>query len=123
MTMSTKDISFGSKIKRLRTEKHLSQQKLADLVGINQTFISAIERDEKKPRFDVLTKLANALDVPIGELVDKEERQESFAMMLINQLIDEGFIKDNEVSEKDMEMIIDAIRVDIKRIQKEKGSN
>lgn len=117
------DKMLGERIKKLRVKIGLSQSDLGDLIGVQQTFISAIEKDLKKPSFELLPKIANALKVSVEDLVDKQDnKKESFTIMLIERLIDEGLIQDSEVSQDELNMIIDAIKVDIKRIQKEKGS-
>jgi transcriptional regulator with XRE-family HTH domain len=116
-------MTLGEKIKRFRIKKHMSQQKLADILGINQTFISALELNTRKPSYDLLPRLAEALNVNASDLVDKSEREESFTNMLLERLISEGLIKDsNNISQSELDMILSAIKVDIKRIQKEKGS-
>jgi transcriptional regulator with XRE-family HTH domain len=57
-------------IKRLRKEKGLSQQALADRVGVTAAYITMLERGKKtNPSLDKLRKLAKALGVPVTELL------------------------------------------------------
>ena len=57
--MITKEL--GDRIKKLRSQTGLSQEKLAELMGCSAIFIFYIERGEKMPGIDNLIKLANIL--------------------------------------------------------------
>lgn len=52
---------------RLRSEKNLTQQELADMVGITPSQISRYEASIAKPRKTVLLKLSKALGFPLQE--------------------------------------------------------
>lgn len=41
-------IQFGQKVQRLRNEKGLSQEQLAEIAHVHRTYIGMIERAEKK---------------------------------------------------------------------------
>jgi transcriptional regulator with XRE-family HTH domain len=56
-------MDFKDRLKEARTRKNLSQVKLAELTGVNVMNISRYERGEHKPNTEILTKLANVLDV------------------------------------------------------------
>lgn len=57
------DMEFKDRLKAARTDKGISQSKLATLVGVHVTNISRYERGENKPTASVLSKLADALGV------------------------------------------------------------
>lgn len=57
-------------VKRYRALAGLSQQQLADSVGVSKGFISALEGGRSVPNLDMLVLLASALNVRPGELVD-----------------------------------------------------
>ena len=57
-------------IKRYRNQAGLSQQQLADSVGVSKGFISALEGGRSVPNLDMLVQIADALDVPAGMLVN-----------------------------------------------------
>lgn len=61
--------NFSNNVKLLREQKHLSQNKLAELANVNQTTIARWENDEISPSLDNIIDLANALNVSIGDLV------------------------------------------------------
>lgn len=54
-------------VRRMRREKGLSQQELADLAGVGQDSISAIETGKHEPHPRTLRKLAKALDVEVAD--------------------------------------------------------
>jgi transcriptional regulator with XRE-family HTH domain len=56
-------MDFKDRLKEARTRKNLSQGKLAELTGVNVMNISRYERGEHKPNTEILTKMANALEV------------------------------------------------------------
>ncbi len=59
---------FANRLISLRGEKNLTQQQLADAVGITPSQISRYESGQAKPRRTVLFKLAMALGVTVAEL-------------------------------------------------------
>lgn len=61
--------SFGENLKRIRTDKNISQGELAKLVNMHATHISRYERSVTTPSVEVLKKISEALDVTIDELV------------------------------------------------------
>ena len=63
--------TFSSNLKFLREEKKLSQNKLAELTGVNQTTIARWENEEISPSLDNIYDLANALQVNIATLTDE----------------------------------------------------
>lgn len=64
---------FGAEVRRLRLEIGLSQETLAELAGLDRTFISMIERGTRKPTLDSAKRIAEGLNKPLSELVRKAE--------------------------------------------------
>lgn len=62
-------IEFGYKIQKLRKDKGLSQEKLAELAGLHRTYIGMIERAEKNITLINIEKIALALKVEIKDLL------------------------------------------------------
>ena len=48
---------IGQRIRNYRTQKGLSQEKLAELAGCHPTYIGQLERGEKTPRWKAWRKL------------------------------------------------------------------
>jgi len=60
-----------NKIRTLRFfAEEMTQQKLAELVGVSRQTIIAIEADKYSPSLDLAFRLAQAFDVSIGEVFD-----------------------------------------------------
>lgn len=57
-------LEIGQRIKTIRTKKGLTQEQVAEMVGISQKHLSRIEKGYHKPRFDMIIKIAEALNVP-----------------------------------------------------------
>lgn len=61
---------FGKKLKMERKKRNLSQFALAELSDLNKNSIGVIERAENSPTLETIEKLANALNMPVTELID-----------------------------------------------------
>lgn len=56
--------NFGEKLKELREERNLSQKELGDKMGgITQQTIAQYEKKETVPKFETVSKIANALEI------------------------------------------------------------
>ena len=61
---------LGLNLKKLREEQGFSQESFADHCGLHRTYISGIERGVRNPTVVILDKLARALKVQAGQLLD-----------------------------------------------------
>lgn len=61
-------VKFGTRVKELRLEKHLSQEELASIAGVHRTYIGMIERAEKNITLENIEKIAKALNAPVKDL-------------------------------------------------------
>jgi transcriptional regulator with XRE-family HTH domain len=61
---------LGAQLRRLRLDRHMTQEKLAELASLNYKYIGRVELGKADPGADVLVRLARALSVPVGELFD-----------------------------------------------------
>jgi transcriptional regulator with XRE-family HTH domain len=60
---------LGDKIRRIREERKLSQEKLAELAGVSSITVYKIETGrEQTPKLRVILQLSRALNVPLEEL-------------------------------------------------------
>ncbi|WP_299179916.1 helix-turn-helix transcriptional regulator [uncultured Chryseobacterium sp.] len=62
---------FGKRVKKLRLEKGLSQEKLAYEADLDRTYIPSIEKGERNVSITVIEKIAKALKVKISVLFDE----------------------------------------------------
>ena len=59
---------IGYRIKYLRQQYGLTQEKLSELTGIDRTYISDVERGKRNIAIENLEKLANAFELKLSEL-------------------------------------------------------
>lgn len=64
---------FPNRIRALRTAKGWSQQRLADAVGCSKMQISTLERGEQSVDVAWMKRLAGALEVEPGEILNPED--------------------------------------------------
>ena len=57
-------------MKRLRKERGLSQEALADAAVLDRTYISSIERVVRNSTVSVVDRIAKALECRLGDLLD-----------------------------------------------------
>ena len=60
---------FGKRLKELRIEKGLSQQKLGECLGFCNQTISFWESGNREPDLDTLLEIANFFEVSLEELL------------------------------------------------------
>lgn len=67
--MNTKILeNFGNHVKKLRLEKGISQELLAEKLNIHRTYMSFIERGKRNPGLVLLFKISRALGIKLPEL-------------------------------------------------------
>ena len=66
--------TFGQRLAKLRKEKELTQNDIADKVGVTSQAVSKWENDQASPDIDVLVKLSEMFDISLDELLGKEKR-------------------------------------------------
>ncbi|MEC1524805.1 helix-turn-helix transcriptional regulator [Neobacillus niacini] len=67
-------LNFGKTVKRLRKERKLSQEKLADLSGLDRSYISILERNLKLPSLYTILALAAGLGIKASEFIMEMEK-------------------------------------------------
>lgn len=67
--------AFAAALKKAREDAGLSQKKLAALSGVGRTGIVTIEAGARLPSVWLCKLLADALDMPLGRLMDAVEKQ------------------------------------------------
>ena len=65
--------TIGLTIRALRRERDLSQEALADLAGIDRSYMSSIERGLRNISVLNIARIAKALDVPVRDLLGPRE--------------------------------------------------
>lgn len=114
-------MKFGEKLKKLRTEKNLTQKSVAAAVGVSQRTYVSYEQDGRYPRKrEVYGKLAEILGCETNYLMTEDEefifhaadrygsRGKKQAEELVNEL--SGMFAGGELSESDMDAVMIALQ-------------
>ena len=82
-------IRIGNRIKKLRKEKKISQEKLAELIDKSTDSISNVERGIFLPRIETAQEIADALGVDLYELfIHDVSVPDKAKMKLLNETLD-----------------------------------
>lgn len=71
---SPEHAALGEAVRRLRDERGLSQEELADRMDTDFTQVGGIERGLRNPSYETLVRLAAALETRPGEIVSLADR-------------------------------------------------
>ena len=66
---------FGEKLRQIRRDRGVSQEKLAELAGLHRTYVSSIERGERNVSLVNIERLATALGVTMADLMPDTANQ------------------------------------------------
>lgn len=82
--------SLGCRIRELRKSKNYTQDKFAELIGIDAKHLSRIECSKTQPSLNLLRKISSVLEIDISELFnnkhfkDKEDLIKEINLILNN---------------------------------------
>lgn len=65
----TRRQAIGTRIREVRLHANLTQEALANLMGIDRPSIVEIEQGQRNMTIDTLIRIADALNVPLADLV------------------------------------------------------
>lgn len=69
-------LALGRALRELRVGRGISQERLAQLSGMDRTYVGGIERGERNPSYANLRRLAIALELPPSRLLARAEEIE-----------------------------------------------
>jgi transcriptional regulator with XRE-family HTH domain len=67
--MKSESAKLGKNLKRIRTEKGITQGDIVRKLGVSRSFISNIENGKTNPTLSTITNIAKALEVSSDELL------------------------------------------------------
>jgi len=67
-------IRFGKNVRFYRLALGISQEELAHEADSNRTYISDLERGTRNPSLEVIERIAKALNVSMGDLLDVDHQ-------------------------------------------------
>lgn len=91
-------MDFGTRLKELRKQNGLTQQQLAERVGVTKSVIPFYELKERAPSPDVLTKLSYIFHVSTDYLLGIER----------NKTVDVTGLSDEDI--RAVQLIVDRLR-------------
>lgn len=62
---------FATNMRRIRKEKGLTQERVAEAAGLHPNYVSSVERAERNISICNIERIAIALDVTMAELVSR----------------------------------------------------
>ena len=65
----TARLIFATNLKRLRLERGLSQELLAEMANLHRTYVGSVERGERNVSIDNMESFANALSVSLRDML------------------------------------------------------
>lgn len=68
-------MNFGDKLKALRTSQKLTQQQLADRIGVAKSVVSYYESGDRYPSYDVLVRIAHVFHTSTDYLLDVKKEK------------------------------------------------
>lgn len=66
-------LKYGQVVRKIRLEKGISQETLADLSGLHRTYMSDVELGKRNVSLENIDRIANALEVSISEIFKQIE--------------------------------------------------
>ena len=69
-------VDFGFNLRIIRLDRKLTQKELASISKLGIRTIQQYEANDRKPTFDALIALADALDVSLDYLVGRSDKKE-----------------------------------------------
>jgi transcriptional regulator with XRE-family HTH domain len=63
-------VSLGSKLKKLREDSGLNQSQIASFLGVDQSFISLCEKDQRRLNVELLERLCSLYGCTLPDLIE-----------------------------------------------------
>ncbi len=91
-------MTLGEQLKKLRNAKEMSQPDLANLAGIEQSYLSKLENDKSMPSNDIFRKLLTAFELSLSQFLLAFDK--SYLMAQLSQIPDiEHWLKQQQQSQ------------------------
>lgn len=84
-------LEVGLRIRYYRKEKHITQEKLAEICNLHPTYIGQLERGEKNATIESLYKITSGLGISMGKLLENiecpEDEHTSIPLHIYHQIL------------------------------------
>lgn len=106
--------AIGQRIRKIRKARGLSQEKLAEKVGISTTHMSHIETANTKMSLPTFAELASVLEVRTDELLyDNRPEDRSASIDYITELLDDCTIQQVRIIEDIVKAVKESLNKNI----------
>lgn len=95
-------MSIGKSIRYYREQKDISQQWLADAIGVSKMTVSNFENDKRYPNVEMVKKICKALDITLGKLMSYKDDVE---------IAEAAFHGDNKLTKAEKNAILAQVRL------------
>ena len=108
-------MSVNEKIRRIREAKDLTQEQMAEKLGVSQSAYGDIERGDNDPKLSKLQKIADIFEMQLSELVDLSEKGTlniNFNKQGKNNIYMTSSLTEKEMALKDKELAMQAREIE-----------
>jgi transcriptional regulator with XRE-family HTH domain len=70
---------FGQRLRQIRLDHRMTQERFAETLDISVDFLSLIERGRNAPSFETLDRIARHLKVPVADLFDFNTKRQKLS--------------------------------------------
>ena len=98
--------NFAERLQKIRRSKHLSQSGLAARIGLQPAAVSHFETGQRKPPFETLMKLADALSVSIDYLCGRDVDRATTTTGRLLKDFERLSLKDQEVVQEMIQILL-----------------
>ena len=71
-------MNFGERVKQLRSERNLTQPQLAQVIGIEQSYLSKLENDKSIPSADIFQAILKAFGVDVATFLEGVDEKQVY---------------------------------------------
>lgn len=101
-------MSVGQRLKYWRKQKGYTQAQLAEKANMSRSYVADVERDRYNPSVETLSSIAKALNIPVSNLLEDNQR-------LVSESPEE--YRTSEKDEKDIAKRMEQIKKDLKNAE------
>jgi len=84
-------LMFSVRLTYLRKKKNVTQQKVADYLGITRPAYTAYEQGKRQPDYETLTKIADFFDVTVDYLIGRTDDPQEDSLKEDDDKVLDGF--------------------------------
>jgi predicted transcriptional regulator/transcriptional regulator with XRE-family HTH domain len=96
---------LGNKIRRLRQDRGLTQQQMAEQLGISPSYLNLIEHNERPVTVPLLLKLGQNFEVDLQDLSEEDERK---LAMGLREVFADATLRNHEIRAEELRGMVDA---------------